>query len=382
MNYKIVDTFPNPFFTDKKAPLISIYQETSRHLPDNKRDALVFKNLIKAVESSLKEKYSKDEIQPLLEMFSKIENESTFWSHTIDGIALFATLDECIIYHLKAPTHTLAVVADSFHIKPLIQYHQFMQNYQILDLDGQSFQILNGNPYQVERAELGEGIQTTKDAILGTELTDAYQTHGTYGGASGKSTFHGHGGKKDEIEIDLERFFRRVDSIVNENISKVSKLPLILLAPIEHHSLFIGLSSNQYLEEKGIAGTFDTLEKDELVKQLTSYAKNTFNKKVEKSINQFHQFRSDEKSSDQLIDILSAVVDGRVETLLIEENKIIPGKIDPIHKKMIIKKLSDPEFDDILDDLAQFTLDRSGEVFILSKDKMPTESGIAAIFRY
>jgi hypothetical protein len=382
MKYTIVEVFPNEFFSNKQAPLISIYQETSRHLTDNKRDALVFKNLIKEIETSLKKLYSKKEIQSLMTMFSEIENESTFWSHTFDGIALFATLDECIIYNLKQPTTTLAVVADSFHIKPLIQYHQFVQNYQILDLDGQSFQILEGNPYHIKRVQLNEEIPTTMDEILGTEYTDSYQTHGTYGGASGKSTFHGHGGKKDEVAIDLERFFRRVDSIVYENVSKLSKLPLILLSPPEHHALFLQLSNNQYLEQKAITGSFETIDYDEMMKQITDYAKNTFNIKKKKLLDQFHQFRSNEKSSDQLIDIISAVIDGRVETLFIEENKVIPGKIDVINKKMTIEELSNPDFDDILDDVAQFTLDRSGEVFILSKDEMPTDSGIAAIYRY
>lgn len=51
MKYQIVDTFPNAFFNDKDAPMVSIYQETSRHLTDNKRDALVFKNLVKSVEA-------------------------------------------------------------------------------------------------------------------------------------------------------------------------------------------------------------------------------------------------------------------------------------------------------------------------------------------
>jgi len=382
MKYKIVDQFPNEFFTNKQAPLISIYQETSRHLTDNKRDALVFKNLIKEVESSLKKLYSKTEIKPLMTMFLEIENESTFWSHTFDGIALFASLDACIIYNLKQPTTTLAVVADSFHIKPLIQYHQFIQKYQILDLDGQSFQILEGNPYRVNKVELNEDMPTTMDEILGTEYTDSYQTHGTYGGASGKSTFHGHGGKKDEVAIDLERFFRRVDSIVYDNVSKLSKLPLILLSPPEYHALFLELSNNQYLEQKAIPGSFETLDYDALMKQITAYAKNTFNIKKDRLLDQFHQFKSNEKSSDQLIDIISAVVDGRVETLFIEENKVIPGKIDAVNKKMIIKELSNPEFDDILDDMAQFTLDRGGEVFVLSKDEMPTDSGIAAIYRY
>ncbi|MDI6453191.1 hypothetical protein [Peloplasma aerotolerans] len=382
MKYKIVDTFPNDFFNNKKAPLFSIYQETSRHLTENKRDALVFKNLIKEVEGSLREKYDKKEIKPLMEMFSEIENASTFWSHTYDGIALFASLDECIIYNLKKPISTLAVVSDTFHIKPLIHYFQIAQTYQILDLDAHSFQLFEGTPYHIEKIELSDSIQTTKDEILGTEKTDPYQTHGTYGGSSGKSTFHGHGGKKAEDEIDLERFFRQVDLIIDENISKKSKCPLILLAPTEYHALFLEMSNNLFLEPKAISGSYDTLGKEETKKQIELLNIERLNQKTEKLINQYHQLRPSEKSSDQLIEIISAVIDGRVETLFIELDKIIPGHIDLVNKKMKTKDLANPEIDDILDDLAQYTLEKNGHVYILSKEDMPTESGAAAIYRY
>ena len=130
MKYKIVESFPNEFFNNKKAPFISIYQKTSRYVEDNKHDALVFKNLVKDIRSSLEEKYSKKEIKDVIDMFLKIENDSSFWRLTLDSIAIFATLDECIIYNLKKPITTLAVVADSFHIKPLIKYFQFQQKYQ------------------------------------------------------------------------------------------------------------------------------------------------------------------------------------------------------------------------------------------------------------
>jgi hypothetical protein len=63
---------------------------------------------------------------------------------------------------------------------------------------------------------------------------------------------HGHGAKKDEIDIDAERFFRAVDRAVLEPHSKPSGLPLILAALPEHHSLFRQVSHSPFLLSKGI----------------------------------------------------------------------------------------------------------------------------------
>ena len=49
---------------------------------------------------------------------------------------------------------------------------------------------------------------------------------------------HGHGGKKDEAQIDAERFFRAIDRAVLKHHSQPSGLPLILAALPEHHHLF------------------------------------------------------------------------------------------------------------------------------------------------
>lgn len=381
MKYKIVESFPNEFFNNKNAPFISIYQKTSRYVEDNKHDSLVFKNLVKDIRSSLEEKYSKKEIKDVIEMLLKIENDSSFWRLTLDSIAIFATLEECIIYNLKKPIATLAVVADSFHIKPLIKYFQFQQTYQLLNIDGKSFQIFEGDGYNLENIELDDSIPKTMEEILGLDYTDSYLTRGSYSGVT-KSVFHGHGGRKEEAEIDLEKFFRQADSIVYENISKLSKLPMILLSPSIYHSLFMEISNNVYLEKKPISGTFESLNQVQIKKHIESHIRELFNIKINKLIEQYNQLRSNEKSSDQLIEIVSAAVDGRIEVILIQENKIIPGKIDLITKKIKSKDLAHPEVDDILDDLAQITLEKSGQVFILKKEDMPTDSGVAAIYRY
>ena len=75
---------------------------------------------------------------------------------------------------------------------------------------------------------------------------------------------HGHGGKKDEVDIDAERFFRAVDRAVLEHHSRPSGLPLILAALPEHHHLFHRVSHNPFLMAEGLTINPDALPIDEL----------------------------------------------------------------------------------------------------------------------
>jgi hypothetical protein len=44
--------------------------------------------------------------------------------------------------------------------------------------------------------------------------------------------------------------------------------------------------------------------------------------------------------------------------------------------------LENPEHDDLLDDLAEIVFRSKGEVVVLPKERMPSDTGAAAIFRF
>lgn len=45
-------------------------------------------------------------------------------------------------------------------------------------------------------------------------------------------------------------------------------------------------------------------------------------------------------------------------------------------------RLEDPDVDDLLDDLGEHVLKADGEVIIVPSDRMPSDTGLAAIFRF
>ena len=72
-----------------------------------------------------------------------------------------------------------------------------------------------------------------------------------------------------------------------------------------------------------------------------------------------------------------------METLLLEADRIVPGKIvDTYNGRVQSGDLSDPDTDDLLDDLGELVEKLGGKVIIIPADKMKLESGAAAIFRY
>lgn len=363
---------------------ISLYMPTHRTHPDNLQDPILFKNLVKKLEQSLLQQYSASEATILLQPFVALASNDEFWNHTLDGLAVLCTADMFKTIGLPISTEDLTVVADSFHTKPLRKYLQSVERYNVLGLSLHDYHIYEGNRHSLTELALPSGIPKNISEALGDELTDKHSTVASYGGVGGESNnkHHGHGGKADEVDIDSERFFRFVAETINEHYSRPSGLPLILAALPEHHNLFHKVSNILSLLPESIEVNPKSIETDKLVKRAWGIMEPSYFGIIEKACDEYHQAKSKGNGSDSISDVALAAAEGRVNTLIIEADLQIPGKI--INDNGSIEKgdLENPEIDDLLDDLGELVTKKGGKVMIIPHEKMPTKTGIAGVFRY
>lgn len=145
MSYKIVHRFPEDMIFKEDGPLVSLYQPTHKAFLDNKQDPIVFKNLLRVIENSLKQTENSDFIAPIMKPLHELKGDKEFWNTTSEGIAVFAGKNKCIVYNLHDPVKEFAVVTNSFHIKPLIKAFQSTESYQLLGLSRENFALYQGN---------------------------------------------------------------------------------------------------------------------------------------------------------------------------------------------------------------------------------------------
>jgi hypothetical protein len=377
---------------DYEPPCLSLYQTTHRRHPENQQDPIRFGNLVKKLEQSLQQEYPTDKIQPLLAPFLALADDRDFWNHTLDGLAALGTKDLFRVYKLQRPVAELAIVADTFHTKPLLRALQSADRYQILGLSRQEIKLFEGNRNAIDEIELAPGVPRTITEALGEELSDPHLTVASYGGVTGThysgsggmqpGMHHGHGGKAAEVDGDAERFFRAVDQAILERHSQPSALPLILAALPEHHHLFHQVSRNPFLLEGGVDSYPDALPLDDLRQRAWQVVEPHYLARLTALSEQFGQAMSRNLGHDQLAQAAQAAVAGRVATLLLEAGREIPGRIDAATGDVGPDDLDHPEIDDALDDLAALTLKMGGEVVIMPPEQMPTKTGLAAIYRY
>lgn len=375
--------YPAVLLSAHEPPCLSLYQPTHRQHPANVQDPIRFRNLMKSMEITLREKYQSHDIQALLRPYEALAEDRAFWDHTASGLAVLGGPGLFRVYRLPRPVVELAVVADSFHTKPLMRIVQSADSYQILGLSRTAFSVYEGNRDALDKMEPVEGLPYTADEQLGQETDDREGAHRAYGPTgTGRAARHGTDVKQGAEDRDTERFFRAVDQAVLEHYSRPSGQRLILAALPQHHHLFRAISRNPHLMDEAIESHPDALSIDALRKRAWQLVQPHYLERLAGFVEAFGAARSIGRGAEDLGSIAEAAIAGRIETLLIEADRLIPGRIDADSGAIATGDLSDPEVDDVLDDLGEYVLRSGGDVIIVPTERMPTRTGAAAIYRF
>ncbi len=375
--------YPTILLGNFAAPCLSLYQRTHRQHPEKAQDLIRFRNLVKQLGESLRQKYPAHETQALLQPFEALAADREFWNHASEGLAIFSAEGLFRVYPLQRPVANLAVVADSFMSKPLLRILQSADRYHILGLSRHAFRLFEGNRDALGEVAPLDDVPQTASEMLNKTLGGDERSDRVYGPAgTGSMTRQDIDIKQDAIRRDTTLFFRAVDEAVQAHHSQPSGLPLILAGLPEHHKLFREVSHNPALMKHAIDVNPDSISLEALRDRAWQVVLPDYLERLAGLVDKFGTARANDQGTDKLADIAAAANAGRIATLLIEADRLIPGKIDPSTGAVVDGDLSHPEMGDLLDDCGERVLKSKGDVVIVPTERMPTQTGAAAIYRY
>ena len=373
--------YPAVLLRNEETPCLSLYQATHLQHPDNVQDPIRFRNLVKEMEESLCQNYPKREVAPLLAQFHALADNAAFWNHTTAGLAVLAAPGMFRVYRLPRRVADLVVVADSFHTKPLMRITQSTDHYQVLGLSRNTFKLFEGNRDSLVEVQPMDSAPQTAQEMLGKEADSREGAHRAYG-PSGDSAWQGTDVKQALADRDLEQFFRAVDQAVAHRYAKSGGRGLILAALPEHHNLFRSVSKNPQLLKEAIDVHPDAMSLDTLRERAWQLIQPYYLDRLSGLVDAYGVATGKNQGSALLDDIAKAAVEGRVATLLLEADRMVPGHIDAVTGKVTTAQLDDPKVDDPLDDLGEWVLKSGGDVVMVPAERMPSTTGAAAAFRF
>lgn len=353
-------------FTERAGPCVSIYMPTERQFSGNQKDAAHFRQLVERAAKSAGTEMGEAETNTLFEPLRDLAGNERFWEHTLDGLAVLRAPDYYKVYKLQRKVPELSIVADSFHTKPLLRIAQSADRFHVLAVTRDKARLFQGDRYTLDEVQTDAGFPRTIAEALGENDWDGQEyTHGS-----------------DEIDQATQRYFRAVDKAVCDRYSKAFGMPLVLAALPMNQTAFRAVSKNAALLEQGIAINPEAQSADDLRQKAWEIIEPRYLERLAGFIDDYQAGKVRGLASDDLVEIVMAAMAGRVRVLLVENDRIIPGRIDRDTGAVHRGELADAHTDDLLDDLAELTLRMAGEVIIVPAARMPTTTGAAAVYRF
>jgi len=199
----------------------------------------------------------------------------------------------------------------------------------------------------------------------------------------GGGMFHGQGPGDEQQKVWIEQYLNLVDTSLKE-ILREQNAPLVLAGVDYLLPMYRKVSGYQNIMEEGIPGNPEHLRPEDLQEQAWRIVETYFQQETKKTVEQYQQLAGTDKATDNVEEIVAAAFNGRVDKLILSAENQIWGAFNPNDGKVSRSSNGQSKKHNLalLDFTAMNTLQNGGTVCALSQDEMPTDSPIAAVFRY
>lgn len=361
-------------------PAVSVFINTQRIGIRPRRDQIKLKNLLSQAEKELSAQgYRSPEIAKLLEPAQDLLQNTMFWQHQGEGLALYFGPDLFLSYRLPFAIKDMVVASRHFHLKPLLPLLCGHWRFYLLALSQKQARLFQGSPYHLEEItsiDLPQGI----GEVAGEEPAKTLNFYSL--GRGGKRIFHGHGGLEEELKNRLKQYFQKVDRALNDFLAE-KKAPLILASVDYFLPIYKKVNSYSYLLDEVVSGNPDKIKPAKLHSQAWAIASPYFEKERERDRAEYKKLHGTGQASNDVSEVVLAADQGRVKTLFVALGQERWGSFDA--EKLQVTVMEDspsPGSVDLLDLAAIRVFQHGQKVHAVNPDEMPDQSPLAAIFHY
>jgi hypothetical protein len=406
-----------PLLGPHEPPCLSLYLPTHRKVPDNTIDRPAYHHLLEAFELALGLSHTRAAIERLLHPFRVLEADRRFWEHTRDGLAVLAAAGVARGFLLQRPVEPLAIVTPQFHVLPLVRLVASLERFTILTLTSREAAAYETtawpdvaattaardvtvgplDPLPLRASAAAEPAATiSRDLVIDEEIHEPHRVHvgtGPRGRAGVRVVHGGAGAKQDDIDDDTESFLRWVDAVVEEQVSRPTGLPLLLVAAAPLAATFRGLSGNPLLLEEHVPLDPHLMATEKLAALVAPVFAAAQARRITRELSAYQRARDHGLVAEELTALGKAAVAGRIATLLVESDRFVPGTLDAASGRIVCH--GEPPGDlsrsgdhpatitqDVLGLLAEAVLLHGGGIVSLARTVLPGPGPAAAILRY
>jgi hypothetical protein len=331
----------------------------------------MYSRLLHRAGEKLKQKdetYSADSLlRPLYDFAREIPNLAGS-----EGVGIFRSKTVNGYCPLLVPVENLVVVADSFHIKPMMSLLQ----------DRDKFFVLAVSADEVTLA-LATDVSAEKLAVFRRKphVWQQFHTQGTEWAHGFGNAWAFLGGAQEDAAGSTRAFFDAINRKIHSGTTH-SLIPMVLIGNHATLQLYRQMNTYPVIFEAETDWSQESPEWPEIYEIALHITQRMAKEENFALVCEYLKQYDLGHATDELQSIARSAAMGEVETLLVDLKKKIWGHFNRQTGEIkIAHDRSEPLLDDILDDVAQVVISRGGRVVTLDSHDMPGSSGAAAILK-
>lgn len=348
---------------------VSIYLPTHRAGEHTLRgdDSLNLKNQLKDIKLKLEQrgmrgKQLKNFIDPVKELIY----DNTFWRYQSEGLAVFLSEDFFRIYNIPVKFEALNYLSTEFYIKPLLPLFNDDGLFYLLTLKKDEVRLFEAHKFNISEIDIKEVAPSRLEDSVGYDFEQ-------------KKIQSRESSEKNELLM----FFQALDKGIMTILRDKQQYPLVVCCLDHFYPIYREANTHSNIYPEHISINPSDLDVPSLHEEGRNLLQPYFKQHLEKSKERMLQGLAKGKSSSEIIEIIPAAVQGRVDTLFLEKNLEIFGTFNretnevEIHPFPVLPAVS------LTNLAAKRVFEQGGRVYILEKRDMPDiMSDISALFRY
>lgn len=362
--------------------VVSIHLPTHRRGPDVEQNAIRFKNLLREIERRAQTRgMDVKTVERRLDQLKRRLDDSHFWSHQGDGLAVFVIDDQTIEHRLPVAVKELTHIGDRPIVRPMLPAIAGRASFYVLALSQNQVRVAICTESGARELDLHDIPESLHDAVGYDWEQKSLQFHtgaSTAGGGQRAAVFHGHGAGGDEDKDELEQFLRAVDDGLGR-LLEPRRAPVVIAAEESVGAHFRRISRLPQLTERMISGNPDHLSLDELHERAMKLMRSRLEESRRSAVARLMEESHRSEFFTGLEEALPALRDRSVGAIAVHADHPVWGRFDSESSEVAIHD-DRAEGDDDLLDLA-VSLAVMGGVTIQTANEEEIPGGVIAGLR-
>jgi len=361
-----------------RGPYVSVFLPTHRAGREVRQGPIRLKNLLRqAIKALQADGVRAPMIHSVLAPLWRLVDDGLFWQYQGDGLALYSRPGWWRALRVPLDLPELALVADRFHISPLLPLLTGDGHFFVLALSQHQIRLLEGTRDRLEEVDLPGVPLGVHDALRAQEAQKQLQLYvADRGGVAARGIFHGHGSAGDIQKQQVLRYFRKVNRALREVLAG-ERAPMVLAAVEDLAPIWRQVNTYPHLVDEILAGNPEDLDLHELHVRAWAVVEPLFLHGRREAAAKYHQVAGTGLTSRDAREIIRAAKEGRVETLFAAPQPTGVGSTNGGPSRNGGRALRD-----VLELAAVATLLKGSTVYAPPAGTVPGGGSAAAVFRY